>query len=622
MSLVATVEGLAEVLGRRTSRRRVLQRTAIAGAALTVAPAAFALRPGTAYAAICGCSGQSCDCGSSCCDGYTEFCCTMSGVNRCPAGTLLGGWWKVDGSSYCGGGPRYYLDCNAQCGSCGCGSNGICAGSCSGTACGCANGSCGNRKAGCTGFRYGQCHQEVACLGPIVCRVVTCTVPWDLDGTCGTAARTDNATRDHNRPCLQGAPVGSLELVQSVPGGVRLVGWAADPDLDGPTEVHAYIGGTGYNLGLANRQRDDVARAYPALGGAHGFDVVVPDLRDGTFEVCVYAINGAGPSGHTLLGCQQARLVRGPFGHLDLVGRVPNGVRVAGWAIDPDSSDPVEVHAYADRAGANLGRADEPRPDVGAAYPPYGSNHGFSGVVPFDGTGVIDVCAYGLNVSGAGQTTAIGCRPFDFMHSPFGNVERLTQVPEGIRVQGWVLDPDTTDPIEVHVYGGGGGTNTGLAQGSRPDVEATYPGFGSAHGFDAVIPWTAGGRAELCVYGINVGSGANSLIGCRTITFMTNPFGSLELVQRTAAGLRVVGWAIDPGTAAPIEVHVYVNGGGINLGPARDRRADVASAYPSYGADHGFDRTIPAGSGALDICVYAINSGAGSNVLFACTKLS
>lgn len=233
MSLATAVDGLAEVLSRRTSRRRVLQRTAMAGAALTVAPGAFMFRPGTAYAAICGCAGQACDCGSTCCDGYTEFCCTMSGVNRCPPDTLLGGWWKVDGSEFCGGGPRYYLDCNAQCGGCGCGANGICSGSCSGTTCRCANGSCGNRKAGCTGFRYGQCHQETTCLGPIVCRVVSCTAPWELDGTCGTASRTDNATRNHNRPCLQGAPVGSLELVQSVTGGVRLVGWAADPDIDG-----------------------------------------------------------------------------------------------------------------------------------------------------------------------------------------------------------------------------------------------------------------------------------------------------------------------------------------------------------------------------------------------------
>jgi hypothetical protein len=624
MNLVDAVDGLVEVLGRRTTRRRVLQRAAVAGAAMTVAPAAFALRPGTAYAAICGCSGQACDCGSLCCDGYTEFCCTMSGVNRCPAGTLLGGWWKVDGSEFCGGGPRYYLDCNAQCGGCGCGSSGICGGSCSGTPCGCAQGSCGNRKSGCTGFRYGQCHQEVACLGPIVCRVVTCSPPWELDGTCGTAARTDNATRYHNRPCLQGAPIGHLEIVESVPGGVRLTGWAADPDIDGPTEVHAYIGSAAYNLGPADRRRDDVAAAYPALGPNHGFDMVVPDVRDGVFDVCVYAINAAGPSGHTLLECRSTRLSRGPFGNLDLVGTVPGGLRVAGWAIDPDTAAPVEVHVYAGGGGANLGLADEDRPDVGAAFPAYGPAHGFSGELPVNGSGVIQVCAYGLNASGPGQTMTIACRPFDFHHGPFGSFDGLSRVPGGLRVSGWAIDPDTPDPIEVHVYAGGGGTNTGLAQLPRPDVGRAFPGYGDAHGFDAEIPWSSSGSVEVCVYGINVGSGANTRIGCRTIQVMTSPFGSLEHLGRTGtSGLRIVGWAIDPDTADPIEMHVYVNGGGYNLGLARLNRPDVAEAFPGYGPHHGFDHTLSSmPAGPLDVCVYAINSGAGAHTLFACARIS
>jgi hypothetical protein len=624
VSLVSVVDDLAEVLGRRHTRRRVLQRAAVAGAALTVAPATFALRPGTAYAAICGCSGQSCDCGSSCCDGYTEFCCTVSGVNRCPSGTLLGGWWKVDGSDFCGGGPRYYLDCNAQCGSCGCGANGICSGSCSGTPCGCANGSCGNRKSGCTGFRYGQCHQEVACLGPIVCRVVTCSAPWELDGTCGTASRTDNATRNHNRPCLQGAPIGKLERVESVPGGVRLAGWAADPDITGPTEVHAYIGGAGYNLGPANRRRDDVAAAYPALGPDHGFDVVVPEPRDGTFDVCVYAINTAGPSGHTLLECRRTQLVRGPFGHIDVVGRVPYGVRVAGWAIDPDTSAPVEVHVYAGGgAGANLGLADEDRSDVGAAFPGYGSAHGFSGAVPFSGSGVIDVCAYGLNASGPGQTTQIECRPFTFQHGPFGNIDAVHRVPGGLRVSGWAIDPDTPSSIEVHVYARGGGTNLGVANLSRPDVAAAHPGYGDAHGFDGVIPFSGGGSVEVCAFGINVGSDANTQIGCRTIQVLNNPFGSLEILARSGSGLQIAGWAIDPDTAEPIEIHVYVNGGGYNLGPANIARADVASAFPGYGPNHGFNQTLGAmPSGSLDVCVYAINAGAGAHTLFGCATIS
>jgi hypothetical protein len=54
----------------------------------------------------------------------------------------------------------------------------------------------------CTHFRYGQCHQEYAQLGAIVCRVVTCTPPWNFDSTCTGVDAQDDATRFHDAPCL------------------------------------------------------------------------------------------------------------------------------------------------------------------------------------------------------------------------------------------------------------------------------------------------------------------------------------------------------------------------------------------------------------------------------------
>jgi hypothetical protein len=197
----------AEVVGSGVSRRGLLSRSAMAATALSVAPVRTLLRPDPAYAQVCGCSGSSCSCGSLCCDGYTEFCCTLTGANSCPPGAVLGGWWKVEGHSRCGGSARYYMDCHRTCGSCGCGSSGLCTGGCANTSCGCANGSCGNRKAGCTRFRYGNCASNHACLGPIVCRVVTCRAPWTLDASCTTTPRVDNNTRSHHRPCLEAAAV-------------------------------------------------------------------------------------------------------------------------------------------------------------------------------------------------------------------------------------------------------------------------------------------------------------------------------------------------------------------------------------------------------------------------------
>jgi hypothetical protein len=177
------------------------------GSALVTAPTDLLLRPTSAYAAVCSCLGQSCTCGSLCCDGYTEFCCALYGVNGCPTGSLTGGWWKADGSSFCGGAARYYMDCHKPCGACTSGGSGICSGSCNGTACGCGRGRCDHRKAGCTSFRYGNCNNGTPCIGPIQCRVVSCTAPWLIEPTCSSSAvRTDNNTRSHNRPCLQTTP--------------------------------------------------------------------------------------------------------------------------------------------------------------------------------------------------------------------------------------------------------------------------------------------------------------------------------------------------------------------------------------------------------------------------------
>ena len=67
------------------TRRSFLQKTALVGSAIAVVPKDYLLRPGSAYAALCACGGQNCACGSLCCDGYTEFCCTMTGAERLPA---------------------------------------------------------------------------------------------------------------------------------------------------------------------------------------------------------------------------------------------------------------------------------------------------------------------------------------------------------------------------------------------------------------------------------------------------------------------------------------------------------------------------------------------------------
>jgi hypothetical protein len=204
---VTVVERASKFLEKRVSRRSFINRSAFIGSAVVAGSGVdLMLKPGTAYGAICSCAGDSCDCGSTCCAGYSEFCCTLNGgYNYCPTGTIMGGWWKADNSSYCGG-PRYYMDCNAQC-ACGCPSgSGFCAPGCDGVNCGCALGNCNNFVSGCFQFRYGQCNQDVGCIGRIVCRVVACVPPWTVDPTCTTTNAVDDGTAEQNVACWTTAP--------------------------------------------------------------------------------------------------------------------------------------------------------------------------------------------------------------------------------------------------------------------------------------------------------------------------------------------------------------------------------------------------------------------------------
>lgn len=237
------VDRAGAFLEQRTSRRGFLRRTAIVGSALIAAPATYILRPGSAYSAVTKTPGN-CPSGSKCASGgYTQFCCTISGVNTCPPGSMIAGWWRAEGSGYCGGGSRYYMDCNtSSCGSCGCGGSGTCSPTCAGTTCRCANNDCNNWKVGCTRFRYGQCNQHVECLGPIECRVITCVPPWEWDSSCTHTDAIDQNTRTHDSGCLHPFDTGGNPPMEARPGVVTNGAWSLRDALSGgsATTTFAY----------------------------------------------------------------------------------------------------------------------------------------------------------------------------------------------------------------------------------------------------------------------------------------------------------------------------------------------------------------------------------------------
>ncbi len=241
---------------------------------------------------------------------------------------------------------------------------------------------------------------------------------------------------------LSGAssPFGSFELAEGGGyGKVRVRGWAIDPSSPAtPIDVHAYVGGPAGTagavvtvLGPAKENRPDVAWSYPDAGAAHGFDTLAGSGNlQGRVPVCLYAIN-IGEGSNRPLGCRDVTLSPGhPFGSLDAVEGLPHAVRIRGWAIDPDTSAPVEVRISVDGGFVASIRADRPRPDVGAAYPAHGPNRGFSADV-IAPPGMRDVCVRAINTGGTtGDSPRLGCRSV------------------------WVIDPDaafrdllSTDPF-------------------------------------------------------------------------------------------------------------------------------------------------------------------------------
>lgn len=261
------VTRITDRLSRRTiGRRRFLARFTVVAAALAIDPVRYVLRPGSALASVCGG-------GASCNGGWTAFCCTINaGANTCPEGSFPAGWWKVDQSDFCRGMPRYIIDCNrlpdAHC------------------SCTCADGPCDKRRVCCNVFRYGQCHNEIPGITEVVCRVVTCTVPWEWDEGCSDTVRTDNQTASHTAACLPGPNPSHIEIRYQDIGLVgSIVGAQTEAERD---EVGGGRSST-YERGV-------IVWSEPTRTGVLDGDIGAAFVRVGGVDVLGYPVEDAGPT--------------------------------------------------------------------------------------------------------------------------------------------------------------------------------------------------------------------------------------------------------------------------------------------------------------------------------------
>ena len=303
-----------------------------------------------------------------------------------------------------------------------------------------------------------------------------------------------------------------------------------------------------------------------------------------------------------------------PIGRVDSISTTINAITVVGWALDPDTSEPITVHVYVDGAPRAI-TADASRPDVAAAFGD-GDRHGFATTIAA-ATGQHAVCVYAINTP-AGDNPALKCATVTVANAePIGRVDSISTTISSISVAGWALDPDTSDPITVHVYVDGA-PRAIAADASRPDVAAAF-GHGDRHGFATTVPVGVGNHA-VCVYAINTPAGDNPTLECTTVAVVNStPFGRIDSLSATWNHVTLTGWALDPDTSDPITVHVYVDRTPFAF-TADTSRPDVGAAF-GHGDRHGFTATADFGPGDHTVCVYGINTPAGDNAVIGCQHI-
>lgn len=395
------------------------------------------------------------------------------------------------------------------------------------------------------------------------------------------------------------APFGSFDSLRQVASGIAVSGWAIDPDTTAPIHVDVYADGKGLARLVAGNPRPDLAGPYPGRGTNHGFAAQF-SLPAGAHNVCAFAIN-VGPGNNVLLACRSITVLANPFGSVDNVAQSGDGFNVSGWDLDPNTTAPIFADVYVDGSGLARLTANGNRPDIAGAFPGYGAAHGFAAHFPMN-AGSHNICVFAINV-GPGSNQLLSCTTLTINFNPFGSLDGVTQVPNGVTVSGWTIDPNQpATSLAVQLTIDGKAATSGVASGSRPDVARVYPGAGAAHGYQLSAPTTQGSHT-FCVTATNVGLGQNSTIGCRQVNLDFNPRSGIDVLQQRSPGAYVSGWSIDPDTSDPVQVKLTVDGGAAGT--------VTANGNGSHGP-HQFSATVTAGNGAHTICAAGVNLLDGS----------
>jgi hypothetical protein len=406
-----------------------------------------------------------------------------------------------------------------------------------------------------------------------------------------------------------GSPAGAAPTMWWAPGGMRVTGWAVDPNTVKPLSVYVTVDGKKAVTVTANKARAGIPKAYAKAGRKHGFDTYVRIIQ-GRHTVCVYAHN-VGRGADTRLRCQKRNLVYNPQGAIQSLKTGPGSLIVSGWVYDREKPrTPLTVTVTVDKKVTTL-LAKTADAAAAKALPAAGRAHGFAVRMPL-AQGTHRVCVVAKNL-GYGADTTLRCTTITLNESPRGALDTAVQQAGRLHITGWAYDPDAaTAPLTVTIKVGTT-SHTVVARTARPDLARAYPAAGKYHGFDQTYTLPEG-TYRVCVTARNVSYGSNVTFTCRTAVLNFTPSAALTALTATATGATVTGWASDPDTSAAISIDLTVDG--------HTSRLAAAGKGASH-SGHLFTSALTLKSGKHTVCATALNVLYGSrNSTAACKTIA
>jgi hypothetical protein len=396
--------------------------------------------------------------------------------------------------------------------------------------------------------------------------------------------------RDAPAAASASVPYGELEKVEQQPGWgnrVRVVGWAMDDaSTTEPSQVLVYTGESSWWI-TADAHRPDVA--HMGTGDNHGFELMVPITQTGENVVCVTIYDRT----RSVLGPEMCAsfVVADPVGAMNGLTLDGSGgkVTVTGWALDPDTADPVQVRIMDGGQVVATVTADQPMDKEDAArYPAHGANHAFTAEIQASTVpGIHSVTVMAVNRAGSGSDVTVGQQYYispEDATAPTVTVGALRaremQVnlnPLGLDVRFESQEVSQGEGGAWVTHGNVANPNTYLYKGLKPDT-----------------PY----RFRVTAY--NYRSSAQPLIFEQRTPKSAAPVGgtyemATDLSWKGEDKITFSGYAIDPDTADPIQVRILEDDRVISTVTAdKPMNENDAARYPGYGTEHGFTVTIPA----------------------------